>query len=80
VVEQRVHHPALDIRKAAATGVPVLNHEHSANCHEHGSLPGAHQLFCGIEAARNRFADFWGSGCDCFAFQQAVEACALAFG
>ena len=27
-----------------------------------------HQLLAGIEAARSRFAGFWGSGCDCFVF------------
>jgi len=57
----------LDIRKAAQAGVPVL-HQHSADCHQHGCAHAAHQLLAGIEAARNRFAGFWGSGCDCFAF------------
>src|SRR5258708_2831525 len=57
----------LDIRKAARAGVPVA-HTHSAACHQHGCAHAAHQLLAGIEAARNRFAGFWGSGCDCFAF------------
>jgi predicted amidohydrolase YtcJ len=57
----------LDIRKAARAGVPVL-HQHSADCHQHGCAHAAHQLLAGIEASRNRFAGFWGSGCDCFAF------------
>ena len=57
----------LDIRKAARAGVPVA-HAHSAACHQHGCVHAAHQLLAGIEASRNRFADFWGSGCDCFAF------------
>ena len=26
------------------------------------------QLFTAAEAARNHYADFFGSGCDCFAF------------
>jgi predicted amidohydrolase YtcJ len=55
----------LDIRKAARAGVPVA-HEHSAE--PHGCAHSAHQLMTGIEAARNRFAGFWGSGCECFAF------------
>jgi len=58
----------LDIAKAARAGVPVLQHQHNWTCHEHGCVHAAHQLLAGIEAARNRFAGFWGSGCDCFAF------------
>jgi Amidohydrolase family len=58
----------LDVAKAARAGVPVLQHQHTATCHAHGCAHAAHQLLAGIEAARNRFAGFWGSGCDCFAF------------
>ena len=59
----------LDIRKAARVGVPVAQaHEHSAGCHHHGCAHSTHQLLAGIEAARNRYADFFGLGCDCFAF------------
>lgn len=58
----------LDVRKAARAGVPILPHQHSALCHEHGCGQALQQLFAGAEAARNRFADFFGSGCDCFAF------------
>jgi hypothetical protein len=57
----------LDIRKAARAGVPVA-HQHSAECHHHGCAHSAHQLLAGIQASRNRFADFWRSGCGCFAF------------
>ena len=57
----------LDIRKAARAGVPV-SQQHTARCHTHGCSHAAHQLFVGIEAARNRYAGFFGSGCDCFAF------------
>jgi predicted amidohydrolase YtcJ len=57
----------LDIGKAARAGVPV-QHQHSEKCHYHGCADSLHQLFAGAEAARNRFADFWGLGCDCFAF------------
>jgi predicted amidohydrolase YtcJ len=49
----------LDIRKAARAGVPVEQHQHHAgHCH-HGFA---------AEATSNRYAGFWGSGCDCFAF------------
>ena len=56
----------LDTRRAAHAGVPVL-HQHSADCHQHGCAHGSHQLLADIDAARNRFAGFWGAGCDCFA-------------
>jgi hypothetical protein len=58
----------LDVAKAARAGVPVLQHQHTAECHQHGCAHAAHQLLAGIEAASNRFSGFWGSGCDCFAF------------
>ena len=58
----------LDIRKAARAGVPMPQHQHNAECHHHGCAHAAHQLLAGIEAARNRYAEFWGLGCDCFAF------------
>jgi len=58
----------LDVRKAARAGVPVMQHQHNAGCHQHGCSHAAHQLLAGIEAARNQFSDFWGTGCACFAF------------
>jgi hypothetical protein len=59
----------LEIRKAARRGVPVAQtHEHSAECHHNGCAHSAHQLPSGIEAARNRYGDFFGLGCNCFAF------------
>jgi hypothetical protein len=58
----------LDARKAARAGVPMPQHQHHATCHEHGCTHAAHQLLAGIEAARNRYAGFFGTGCDCFAF------------
>ena len=58
----------LDIRKAARAGVPMPQHDHNAKCHHHGCTHAAHQLLAGIEAASNRYAGFWGMGCDCFAF------------
>ena len=57
----------LDIRKAARAGVPV-EHTHTQECHHHGCAHALQQLFTAAEAAQNRFADFWGLGCDCFAF------------
>ena len=51
-----------EIREAARTCLPV------AQSHEHGCAHSAHQLLAGIEAARNRYAEFFGAGCDCFAF------------
>jgi hypothetical protein len=58
----------LDERKAARAGVPVLQHQHNATCHEHGCTHALQQLFTAAETARNRYADFFGLGCDCFAF------------
>jgi predicted amidohydrolase YtcJ len=58
----------LDVRKAARAGVPMPQHQHNAECHHHGCVHAGHQLLAGIEAARNRYAGFFGSGCDCFAF------------
>jgi len=58
----------LDVRKAARAGVPVCeDHRHNPECHMHGCVQAARQLFAGIEAAK-RYSGFWGSGCDCFAF------------
>jgi predicted amidohydrolase YtcJ len=55
----------LDLRKAARADVA---HAHSSECCQHGCSHAAHQLLAGIEAARNRYAGFFGLGCDCFAF------------
>jgi predicted amidohydrolase YtcJ len=57
----------LDIRKAALVGVPV-QHEHTAQCHQHGCVHPLHQIFSAAEAARNRYSEFFGLGCECFAF------------
>jgi len=57
----------VDLRKAVRAGVPMPEtHRHNAECHHHGCTHASHQLLAGIE--RSRFADFWGSGCECFAF------------
>src|SRR5213595_129058 len=53
----------LDVRKAARADVPVA-HQHSAECQQRGCAHAAHQLLAGIEAARNRYADFFGLGCE----------------
>ena len=57
----------IDTRKAARAGVPV-EHRHSAECHQHGCAHALHQLFAATDAAHNRYAGFFGLGCDCFAF------------
>jgi hypothetical protein len=57
----------LDIKKAARAGVPV-QHQHSVECHEHGCAHAWHQLITAAETARNRYAEFFGLGCDCLAF------------
>lgn len=57
----------LDVRKAARAGVPMPQHA-SGVCRHHGCSHLAEQLFPTALAARKRFAGFWGSGCDCYAF------------
>jgi hypothetical protein len=57
----------LDIRKAARAGVP-MQHQHTEKCRQHGCHHALQQLFTAAEVARNRYADFFGLGCDCFAF------------
>jgi hypothetical protein len=57
----------LDIRKAARAGVPV-HQQHSAQCHQHGCRHALQQLFNAAETARYRYSEFFGLGCDCFAF------------
>jgi len=58
----------LDVRKAARSGIPLPSHQHTAECHARGCLHAAHQLLAGIKAGAPRYSDFWGLGCDCFAF------------
>jgi len=59
----------LDLREAARAGVPMPQvHKHDVSCHHHGCEHAAHQLLAGIEAARTRYSEFFGLGCDCFAF------------
>jgi predicted amidohydrolase YtcJ len=59
----------LDLRKAARAGVPMPQvHKHDVSCHHHGCEHAAHQILAGIEAARTRYSEFFGLGCDCFAF------------
>jgi hypothetical protein len=57
----------LDLRKAARAGVP-LEHRHTQACHGHGCTHALDQLVAAADAARNRFAGFWGLGCECYAF------------
>jgi predicted amidohydrolase YtcJ len=58
----------LDPRKAARAGVPMPQHA-TGLCSHHGcSHLAAEQLSAAATAARSRFHEVWGSGCDCFAF------------
>jgi predicted amidohydrolase YtcJ len=57
----------LDVRKAARAGVPIHD-QHSQECDMHGCVHALRQLFAAAETARDRYAPFWGAGCDCFAF------------
>jgi predicted amidohydrolase YtcJ len=58
----------LNIKKAARAGVPMEVHRHKAECKQHGCLHAWSQLVAAAQNARPRFSEFWGSGCDCFAF------------
>jgi hypothetical protein len=58
----------LTVRQSVRAGVPMEQHQHNAACHQHGCAHTWHQPLSAAEAARNRYAGFWGSGCDCFAF------------
>jgi len=58
----------LDARKAAHAGIPVLQHQHTAECHSHRCLHAAYQLLVGTKTGVPRYSDLWGLGCDCFAF------------
>jgi predicted amidohydrolase YtcJ len=58
----------LNLRKAARAGVPVAQHRHTDDCHQNGCSHALHQLFRGAASTRHRYADFFGPGCDCFAF------------
>ena len=55
----------LDVRKAARAGVPMQQHRHNDGCHQHGCAHALHHLFAAADAARNRYAGFFGLGCDC---------------
>jgi predicted amidohydrolase YtcJ len=57
----------LDVRKAARAGVP-LERRHTQACHGHGCTHALDQLVAAADATRNRFAGFWGLGCECYAF------------
>jgi len=58
----------LALRETGRADVPVLQHQHDADCHSHGCRHAAHQLMLGAQAAAPQFGGFWGLGCDCFAF------------
>jgi predicted amidohydrolase YtcJ len=52
----------LDLRKAVRAGVSIPESAHHQKSRAHG---GTHST---KQGAPQRFADFWGLGCDCFAF------------
>jgi hypothetical protein len=56
----------LDIRRAARVGVPIPQPQ--THGHQGGCSHGVHHSMDSIESTGNRFAEFWGLGCDCFAF------------
>lgn len=58
----------LDARKAARANVPIIQHRHTDECHAGGCFHAAHQLLVGNKVAAPSYSDFWGLGCDCFAF------------
>jgi predicted amidohydrolase YtcJ len=58
----------LDVRKAARAGVPIQQHQHNATCQEGRCTHAWQQLVAGVAAGRNRYSEFFGLGCDCFAF------------
>lgn len=58
----------LDVRQAARAGVPLSPHQHGAGCPEPGCHHASRLRVAGVEAARYRYGDFFGLGCDCFAF------------
>lgn len=58
----------LDVHKCARAGVPLPAHHHNSACHQHGCHHAWQQLVAGIQATRTRYAEFFGLGCDCFAF------------
>ncbi|HEY3491144.1 MAG TPA: amidohydrolase [Candidatus Deferrimicrobiaceae bacterium] len=57
----------LDVGKAARAGVPVPRQHHPAECRSNGCHHASHPLPAGTQAVP-RYGDFWGFGCDCFAF------------
>lgn len=60
----------LDSRRAALAGVPLPRHAHghTAACSAPGCGHEPLHLSLAADAARARFAGFFGSGCDCYAF------------
>jgi hypothetical protein len=59
----------LDLRKAARAGSPIAqSHEHGVNGHQPGCAHPPHERPAGTEVATNRYAGFFGRGCDCSPF------------
>lgn len=58
----------LDVKKAARAGVPIQAHRHNAERKQHGCLHAWNQLLTAAGDTPMRYSEFWGIGCDCFAF------------
>lgn len=58
----------LDPLKAARAGVPMPRHQHTSACTQSGCHHAWNQLLAGVQSAKNRYSEFFGPGCDCFAF------------
>jgi hypothetical protein len=52
----------------AGIHMPLETHQQSAACHDHGCHDALQPLFTATETTRNRYAEFFGLRCDCFAF------------
>ena len=57
----------LDVVHAARAGIPV-EHQHGAECQQHGCAHALHKPFAAARPAQRDYAGFFGLGCDCFAF------------
>jgi predicted amidohydrolase YtcJ len=58
----------LDVHKANRSDIPICQRQHSAERHVRGCLDTVHRLSADSKTTAPRYSDFWGLGCDCFAF------------
>jgi predicted amidohydrolase YtcJ len=57
----------LDVRKSARAGIPVAHQDHKS-CLQYNCSHESQKPVSGFKTAGIRYADFFGIGCDCFAF------------